>query len=350
MKIGFNYGTYVFVIPGIVREHLSDASADDLRVLLSVCADPGMPVRKRAKVLGIGEADVTAAISFWRGAGVIFTDRDAKPADDDGVKSVDVSAASDKSGEAENASAPGKPVQKRRLPKDGGVPKYTTAELTAALSVTDKKALVEYCQQSIGRIFNTAEAEKVVGICDYLNVSTEYVAILCDSLVDEKGDRMSLHILEKTAIELYDRGITSADSLIACFEVRKNAKTIEGKVRSLYGFGARSFTAAEKRMMEKWAEARFEDGMIEYAYELTVNATGDAPIKYTDAIIDRWIADEVKTLDAAKSREDEYQKTKVPRPRKNAKSAQPSQSSFSTDDFFEAALMRSYNSDTEDAK
>ena len=332
LKIGFNFGTDVIALPGSVREHLADASAEDMRFLISAASAGEFEPKKLAKELGMTEAALRSCVSFWRGAGVIF--------EVGGTGSAGVKV---KKANVED-------VPKKHIVRDDSLPRYTTTELTAAIGKVDRGALLEYCQQAMGRVFNEAEAEILMGLCDYMNLTPDYVALLCDHLTQEKKGRMSLRILENTAKELYDRNIVETDALISYFEIREKAYSLRGKVRTLFGLGSRSFTPSEERMLEKWAGALPEEGMLEYAYELTVNATGEAPLKYTDAIIDKWIAGGFNTLAEVKAKEEEFQKTKAPRQKKNVKAAEPSVSSFSTDDFFEAALKRSYESGTEDGK
>jgi len=324
MKLTVNYGKSVVCIPGNTIEHLDKISETELRVLLSVCADSSMTDKARAKLLGITETDVKSAVSFWRGKDIIsFAEKECS------------ASAKDKFDEQSTING------KNRKPSNSGIPKYTTEELTAAIKKDSRKELLEYCQQSFGRVFNQSEAELVVGICDYMNVSTDYVALLCDKLAKEKKGLLSIRSLENTAQKLYDRGICDTASLISYFEIREKATTLSGKIRSLFGIGGRQFTPTEEKMIEKWANADFEEGMLEYAYELTVNATGEAPLKYTDKIVDSWIAEGFKTLNEAKSKQIEFEKKKKPVKRKQQADIS-SESSFTTDDFFESDLMRSY--------
>ena len=74
--------------------------------------------------------------------------------------------------------------------------------------------------------------------------------------------------------------------------------------------------------------------MIENAYELTVNSTGEASLPYAGKIMDNWFKAGYSTLEQAKEAEFTYKKKK--------ENEKQSDSSFDNDEFFEAALKRSY--------
>lgn len=331
MKITFDFGNDVIVLPrDAVEENLRQASREELCVLLSAACEGSMTVKDRAKVLGMSEREVTNAISFWRGAGAFASAKEVK------------ARAEEKAAKAEAKS------ERKARPMDESLPHYSSEELADTILRPEFRDLINHCQQVMGRIFNAGDAEKVIGICEYLSVSPDFVALLCSHLAEDR--KVSLRLLETTARSFYDRGISDFDSLNEYIDLREKSRTVENKVRTLYGMGKRAFTSAERRYIEAWTKAGFPFEMIEYAYELTVNATGDAPMKYTNSIIEKWIANGYKTLDDAKKAEEEFQKNKKPRTGRGAKKAEASESSvssFATHDFFEAAMRRSYG-DTDD--
>ena len=74
--------------------------------------------------------------------------------------------------------------------------------------------------------------------------------------------------------------------------------------------------------------------MVSRAYEMTVSATNEASVPYANAILERWNSEGIRTLedvDKAEAKRNETSK------------GESGNGSFDTDDFFEAALKRSYN-------
>ena len=99
----------------------------------------------------------------------------------------------------------------------------------------------------------------------------------------------------------------------------------------------RSLTKAEKEHITKWKDVyKITSDMLEYAYELTANSASKPSIAYMSRILDRWYAQGITTLQQAKDSEINFKKTKE-KPDEN------NDSSFDTDEFFNAALQRSYS-------
>lgn len=359
MKYRFNYGNEVITLPLSAAQYIGVASKEKIRVLFSLAAEPAMTLKKRAESLGLDESAVAAAISYWTAVEVISADhRSAReeraeapgPAVGETKKPRRSPADAPVSADGGERESTGAKANKKR---DGGktiallneTPHMTTAELTGAAADEENARLLEHCQQLMGRVFNAAEAERIVSVRSYLGVSADFIALLCKSLKDE--GRLTVRSLESTAIELHDAGITSMEELIEYFDRREKARALEGKVRSLYGLGSRALSASERKILERWAKLGISEDMIEFAFELTVDTAGSASLNYTNAIIENWAASGIKTVKEAKKREEEFRtrtQSKASR-KKGAAAKKPSEethSSFDTDDFFEKALRRSY--------
>ena len=216
MAIQIEYGTGVVVLPAKAAEAALKAEKSDLAVLLallsdaSLCANYGQQnaIAAIAQAAGCTEDEVSAAVAFWRGAGVLSIQAQ---------KAAKASKA-DKGRAAEQPTA--EPEQKNGealLKKSDDLPKYTTAELGDLLEQRPKTAeLLTECQNLFGKLFSTHEVNTVLGLTDYLGLDADYVLILvthycqyCKAL----DKRPSVRGLEKLAISLYDRGITDMAAL-----------------------------------------------------------------------------------------------------------------------------------------
>ena len=369
MKYRFNYGSEVITLPRSAAQYVAAASKDKLRVLFSLAAEPAMTAKKRAESLGMTEDALAAAIAYWSAVEVISVDKPAQSDKENKVRRDERAAAtsrksaggmtavgddSEKEKHTGPASEPKASAKSGRDDAQTGVtallnetPHMTTRELSSAAVNADNRSLLEHCQQLMGRVFNAAEAERIVAVRSYLGVGADFIALLAKSLKDE--GKLTVRAIENTAIELHDKGVADRDALLEYFERREKAHAFEGKVRSLYGLGSRALSPAERKILEKWAALGVSEDMIEYAYALTVDATGGASIKYSNAIVEKWAAHGVKSVAEAKKREEEFRsrtQSKATRQKTGAKKiADETISSFDTDDFFEKALRRSYGDD-----
>ena len=109
--------------------------------------------------------------------------------------------------------------------------------------------------------------------------------------------------------------------------------TFEGQVRSLFGMKARALTSREDKMLRAWASFGYDIDIVRRAYEITVNATNEPSVPYTNSILERWHADGFKTAEEIDRALTEQKEKKEGKPL--AKDDEP-------DDFFEAALRRSF--------
>ncbi len=322
MKYSINYGTRVSVIPEGAIAALGRAGACDLKVLISLCAANGSAdIKKLAKQTGCGEDDVRDSLSFWRGAGVIEA-QDSKDA---------VTETSDEVQSAQDEKKSTEAVQKteKKLRGADELPRYTSDELSDILEARqDTAALIDECQNIMGKVFNVKEINVIIGMVDYLELDCEYIMMLltyCVSL-----GKKTLHYAEKLAFALYDAGITKGDQLAEELRRREAAAGVEGKIRSLFGVGDRAFTTKEKKFISSWInDMGYSVEIIERAYEVTADATGKGSFAYANSVLERWNAAGLRTI------------TEIEESYKKAEGDKGAVGSFDTDSFFEAAVKRS---------
>ncbi len=318
-----DYGHGVIVLPRAAAERFGTATKKDIMALMyCLAAAQGWSVEEAAAAFGTAAADDPAsALSFWRGAGVI-----SGP--------VGASDTPDRGGSAAKTDKP------RRLKKpEASLPSYTTDELSEILERrAGSAAVIDECERMLGKMFSTSETAKVVGLMDYLGLDGEYIINLCAHCA--RIGRRSLRYVETTAFDLYDRGITDVEALDEHLRVIEESAKLEGKIRAMFGMDrARALTARERGFIDSWV-GKFGYGLdiIGKAYEITVDSTGKASLPYANAILEAWNAAGLKTATdidayiASKNASDD-------------KKTVPEGTSFNTDDFFEAALRRSYGTD-----
>ena len=96
------------------------------------------------------------------------------------------------------------------------------------------------------------------------------------------------------------------------------------------------------RVLEVGTGTGYGIDIIREAYELTVTATNEPSVAYANAILERWNAEGLKTLEEIREAQEKQKKG-------NAKAEETKLgNSFDTDDFFEAALQRSFSARRED--
>ncbi len=308
MSIQFVYGTRVTVLPHAVAAHIDKATKKDIRILLELAAAPDATTATIAAAAGVGTAEVEAALAFWRGTGVLTV------VEGEGVAPVAV------------AEAPAV-----RVVAEKGLPSYSTEELSEVLSRRSELAqLVNDAQQAFGKVFNTHEIAIIAGLADYLGLDEEYILLLLTHC--RNMEKKSLRYVEKMAITLHDEGIHNAEELEARLHNIEIMASACGKVRALFGISSRALTTKEKTMIEKWiCVMKYDEEMLRRAYEITVDSTTKPSIPYANSILERWYAEGYRTLADVDAALAEYKRKKA-----------GDGASFDVDEWFEAALKRTY--------
>ena len=91
-------------------------------------------------------------------------------------------------------------------------------------------------------------------------------------------------------------------------------------------------------MLSAWLSFGYDITIVRMAYEITVNATNEPSVAYTNAILEKWNANGWKTaaeIEAGMNAEREKREG-------SANGKKELGNSFDTDDFFEAALQRGF--------
>ena len=308
-----NYGASVGAFPKSALEVIQRAGEGELKILLCLCATEGNADEKKlSKMSGVGMEKTRAALSFWRGAGVIenATEDTATPAEPEKVKAQE------------------KP-KKKKLERSEELPSYTSEQISSLLeSRKDTVTLINECQNIVGKIFNVHEINVLLGLVDYLTLDFEYIMMLLTYCVST--GKKSLHFAEKLAFSLYDAGICTAEQLSEELRRRELAAASEGKIRSLFGIGSRAFTSKEKKFISAWInEMGYGIEVITKAYEITADATGSASFPYANTILERWYAEGLRTIEEI---EESIKRAAAVKAGEN--------STFDTDSFFDAAIRR----------
>ena len=352
-EIRILYGEAVTVLPMTAAAAADRASGIDCKILMCLAADPDArsgqsgALQRFAERIGCTAAEVERAISYWRDAGVLRTaepeEKTARRAKRktpeetvrEEMEKRGMTPPSREDREKEEAVEE-KPVKTEKKPRrNEELPSYTLEELSELLEGRRNLSLfVDECQRAYGKMFNPREVSKLLGLVEYYSLDEEYVLTLLRYYGEKPAEeRKAIGYVIKRVDTLIDSGIDSVDALSAHLQREAALHENEGQIRSIFGLGARAFTAKEKAAVLRWVgEFGFTTEMIRLAYERTVNATGKPSIPYAAKILERWHSEGYKTpgdVEAAES------------------GVAGSTQNFNTDDFFEAALKRSYGSDYE---
>ncbi|MBE6633786.1 MAG: DnaD domain protein [Ruminococcaceae bacterium] len=326
MELKWNYGQGVLVLPTSVLSQ--NATEKQLQVLLWLASDADLFSKptQLARLAGVSKPELEEILRFWQDCAVLSAQVAAEP----------IAPPAKKSGA--EATPPPKKETKQTLQRADELPNYTSTEISERLEQqASLRALLDECQNILGKMFNPMETNVLIGMVDYLQLSEDYILLLLAHC--KRIEKKSLRQIERYAISLHDQGITSMEALEEKIQRIEEAHTLEGKVRSMFGLRSRALTSKEKKYLDAWLSYGYNEEMLRLAYEITVDATKEPSLPYANSILERWHAEGIQTP-ADVQREQEK--------RQGARAEDTTLgNSFDTDDFFAAALKRSFESVSE---
>ena len=305
MKIDIKYSGNIINLPASVADFAEKATKDDFIVIINLLRYNSYLdgfenfVEEFASKINMNIQKVILSLKFWSDVGVI--DIDSFDALCEGMVTDTVS---------------------------NTMPTYTGAQISNFIKNNKEIETLFYsCQALMGKEFNTHDYNNVLYLKSYYKFDDDFIMLLIAHCAEM--EKANWAYIRKTAKNLYDNGIDTYKKLEKHFEDRKNINSLEFKIRSLFGMGNREFTKAEKEIISKWISVSVDMALLGKAYEITVDKTGKASLRYTAKILENWLSNGIKTVEEAEKASNDYKERNKP-------------SSFDTGDFFEAALKRSY--------
>ena len=300
MKIEIKYHGNILNLPSKVAELSYNASREDLCVIINLQLYKEYfdsfedIIEDFSEKIGIGIDRIKKSLKFWSDNGILSLEGENSFVD---IKSKDTTT-------------------------------YSGQSIKSFIDNNENiKSLFITCQDILGKVFNTHDHNNIIFLKNYLKLTDDYIMLLLSYC--KEIDKTSWAYIKKLAIDLYEDGIDTYKRLEDHLADRKNKKSPEYKIRKLFDIGARELTKNEKEKIGKLIEYNLSIDYIRLAYELTIEKVGKFSLNYCCKVIDNWLSCGLKT---PKDVEEYLSKS-------NNKT---SNSSFETDDFFKAALERSY--------
>ncbi len=118
-------------------------------------------------------------------------------------------------------------------------------------------------------------------------------------------------------------------------------------IRRLLDLGNRMLTEGETATFTKWrVEYGYRYEIIYHAYQITLENCREYKLAYMDAILSKWHTQKLTTIEAVKAYEKGFKEDKQrKRSAANTPNAPRGDGSFETEDFFAAAVKRSFGED-----
>lgn len=313
MSININLGNWssVFAVPSvIVDKHIKLAGSAQLKVLLWILRHAGedFSVDNISAALNMHPADVTDAMQYWIETGLLAEQNQTlSPVGETGAPLKNPSEA-DKTlqtvhkstGTAVNAEAPEiKEVQKQ--PRALSRPQRPDTQFVAQRINSDPEiaCLMQEAELIFGRPISSGDSATLLLLHDHDGLPTDVIIMLLQFAV---GEKKGMRYIEKMAIDWANEGIDSIEA--AEDKIRRITQSDKAWNTVKDIFGLKPMGSPTKNQIEcanRWLnEWKLPAEVIREAYERCLDSKGEYKLSYIDAIIKRWYASGMTTIEQVK--------------------------------------------------
>ena len=307
-------------------ELLSDCTDAELKTLIAVCAEP--ECERALELTGLEAEEFNSALAYWRGAKLVRAHSARKRAGS--VGEAGTHAKKEKQESKNGAGVHSEAVFDDRLRE------YTRDEIKR-ISENDKilSSILDEAQQVFGKVFNSVEMNYIIAMRDHLGLDGEYILMLLQYF---RSEGKALCYAVRVADSLVKKGISDPEALEAYIKRRDSFKGSEGKYRDLFGIGTRALTAYEEKYFHIWSQdMKMPFELVKLAFDRTVEKKGTPQKSYINGILKSWHGLSLHSEEEVEAYE---QKSKESGKKTAADAA--SAESFDVNEFFNAALERTY--------
>ena len=309
-----------------VLELLPDMSEGELKALIALCASSDAD--EALEISGLESDEFNAAVAYLRGAKLIGRQSKSKAECEKG------SARAEKRASDKKAGTDGKKADSDII-NGNTLPEYSSNEIKR-ISESDRvlSSILDEAQQVFGKVFNSVEMNYIIAMRDHLGLDGEYILMLLQYF---RAEGKALCYAVRVADSLVKKGISDPEALEAYIKRRDTFKGTEGKYRDLFGIGTRALTAYEEKYFHTWAvEMKMPFELVRLAFDRTVEKKGTPQKNYMNGILAKWHELGLKS-EAEVTSHEQSGKTD-----KKATAASALEKSFDVNEFFNAALDRTY--------
>lgn len=270
-----------------IDQYMIKANGEYVKVYLLLLrhqneASTPLGISQIADILEVTEKDVIRALNYWNKQGLL-----------------------------EYESAETAPVTSPKpAPAVVSDPSSKVPDIRQFKSRKEFKELLFVAEQYLGKTLSVTDIDSITYFYETLEMSVELIEYLIEYCV-ENGHK-SMHYIQKVALSWHKQDIKTVDQAkTSSLLYNKNCYSI----LNAYGIKGRAPAASEIAYIRKWNEEyAFSLDIILEACNRTMNAIHQPSFDYTDSILKKWHAQNVRhlkdiaALDASFTREKELKK------------------------------------------
>ena len=341
----------IFAVPtSVVDDNIRLASVLQLKVLLYMLrhSDKNLTGEDVAQALSLDKADAEDAMIFWQERGLLVkSDEEAKPMlHIEATSEVTITKATEYPAEPEE-------VQVKKV-ADIPISRPSHEQIATRLQECKEFAgLFAEAQAALGKTIGYDGQSVLIMMHDSYGLPFEVILMAVEySVTQQKTGFSSIAKIGKLWSEL---GIDTLEGAMEYIEEHNVVNEVWNKLRSLTDITNRTPTSKQRGYLVAWVkEYGYDENIIYYAYEESVDRTGKMSLPYMDKIIRNWYEKGVKTpmdIQREKAKWQEERDKKLPQ-KNTSKQKVPAllrdEPSYDVDAFMKKAIGLKYKKPNSD--
>ncbi len=335
----------IFAVPtSVVDDNIRLASVLQLKVLLYMLrhSEENLTGEDVASALSLDKADAEDAMIFWQERGLLIkSEETAKPL-------LHIEATTD----VTITKVAEEPEQTQRKVSDIPLSRPSHEQIAARLQECKEfSGLFAEAQAALGKTIGYDGQSVLIMMHDSYGLPFEVILMAVEYSVSQKKTGFSS--IAKLGKLWSEQGIDTLEGAMEYIEEHNAVNETWNKLRSLTDITNRTPTSKQRGYLVAWVkEYGYDENIIYYAYEESVDRTGKMSMPYMDKIIRNWYEKGVKTpmdIQREKAKWQEERDKKLPKKntsKQNTPTLLRDEPSYDIDAFTRKAIGLKYKKNT----
>ena len=282
----------IFAVPtSVVDDNIRLASVLQLKVLLYMLrhSDKDLSGEEVAQALSLDKADAEDAMIFWQERGLLVkADEAARPLLHlEATTDVTITKAPEYPAETEEPQ----PKKAADIP----ISRPSHEQIAARLQECKEfSALFAEAQATLGKTIGYDGQSVLIMMHDSYGLPFEVILMAIEYAVSQQKSGFSS--IAKIGKYWFEQGIDTLEGAMEYIEEHNSVNEVWNKLRSLTDITNRTPTSKQRGYLVAWVkEYGYDENIIYYAYEESIDRTGKMSMPYMDKIIRNWYEKGVRT-------------------------------------------------------
>lgn len=156
-------------------------------------------------------------------------------------------------------------------------------QVILSISQGEMREIISAAEKCFGKMLAPKDIDAIMNVKHYYSFSSAVLSAMLGYI--EGFERKSIALIEKTAIDWYEKEINTLEAAHEYIRISEENNTRYKKLASALGIYGRNLTKKEKEFADKWNNV-YSIEQIKEAYEKTVDATGKISFSYMNSVLD----------------------------------------------------------------